>query len=87
MEHIRANGIEAPEGGVALPLRYTVYEHPSYSVVSSNALWRDPARKDEADLLRKDEAESGRRSLYFPAGAPRRAPDRRILSRPLSRQP
>ena len=66
VEHIRANGIEAPEGGVALPLRYTVYEHPSYSVVSSNALWRDPARKAEADLLRKDEAASGRRSLYFP---------------------
>ena len=26
MEHIRAKGITAPEGGVALPLRYTVYE-------------------------------------------------------------
>ncbi|MYE03274.1 MAG: hypothetical protein F4Y03_18770, partial [Alphaproteobacteria bacterium] len=57
VEHIRANGIEAPEGGVALPLRYTVYEHPSYSVVPSNALWRDPARKAEADLLRKAEDE------------------------------
>src|SRR5579863_3606737 len=30
MEYIRANHIEAPEGGVALPLRYTIYEQPSY---------------------------------------------------------
>src|SRR6202047_5364004 len=36
LEYIRANNIEAPEGGVALPLRYTVYEQPSYSIVSSN---------------------------------------------------
>ncbi len=66
LDHIRAKGIEAPEGGVALPLRYTVYEHPSYSVVPSNALWRDPARKAEADLLRKAEDELRDRSLYFP---------------------
>ena len=66
LEHIRAIGMEAPEGGVALPLRYTVYEHPSYSVVSSNALWRDPAREAEAELLRRSEDEAGQRSLYFP---------------------
>ena len=48
LEHIRANNIEAPEGGLALPLRYTVHEQPSYSIVSSNALWRDPAREAEA---------------------------------------
>ena len=41
LEYIRANNIVAPEGGVALPLRYSVYEQPSYSIVSSNALWRD----------------------------------------------
>jgi hypothetical protein len=29
LEYIRTNNIEAPEGGVALPLRYTVYEQPS----------------------------------------------------------
>src|SRR6202047_1167029 len=66
LEYIRANNIEAPEGGVALPLRYTVYEQPSYSVVSSNALCRDPAREAEAKALRKEEQDIGRRCLYFP---------------------
>src|SRR5207244_9458729 len=57
---------EAPEGGVALPLRYTAYEQPSYSIVPSNALWRDPARAAEAKALRKEEQDIGRRCLYFP---------------------
>jgi len=65
-EHIQANNIEAPEGGLALPLRYTIHEQPSYSIVSSNALWRDPAREAEAEALRKDEQDFGRRCLYFP---------------------
>ena len=55
LEYIRANNIKVPEGGIALPLRYTVYEHPSYSIVSSNALWRDPTRKAEAKVLREEE--------------------------------
>ena len=54
LEYIRANNIEAPDGGLALPLRYTVHEQPSYSVVSSNALWRDPEREADAKALRKD---------------------------------
>ncbi len=66
LEYIRANNIEAPEGGLALPLRYTVHEQPSYSIVSSNALWRDPAREAEAKALRKNEQDNGRRCLYFP---------------------
>ena len=66
LEYIRANDIEAPEGGLALPLRYTVFEYPSYSVVTSNALWRDPARETEAKLLREAEEDIGRRNLYFP---------------------
>ncbi len=66
LEHIRANEIEAPEGGLALPLHYTIREQPSYTVVSSNALWRDPAREAEAKALRKDERDNGRRYLYFP---------------------
>ncbi len=66
LDHIRANGIEAPEGGLALPLRYTVYEQPTYSIVSSNALWHDPAREAEAKLLRKADKDSERRGLYFP---------------------
>ncbi len=66
LEYIRATNIEAPEGGVALPLRYTVHEQPSYSIVPSNALWRDPAREAEAKALRKEEQDIGRRGLYFP---------------------
>ena len=60
------NSIKAPEGGLALPLPYTVYERPTYSVVPSNALWRDPARADIAAILRKNEQGSRRRDLYFP---------------------
>jgi hypothetical protein len=66
LEHIRSNNIEAPKGGVVVPLRYTVFEQPSYSIVQSNALWRDPAREVEAKALRKEEQDMGRRSLYFP---------------------
>jgi hypothetical protein len=66
LEYIRANNIEAPEGGVAVPLRYTVDAQPSYSIVSSNGLWRDPTRAAEAKALRKEEQEIGRRCLYFP---------------------
>ena len=66
LAHIRDNGIEAPVGGLALPLRYTVHEAPSYSIVSSNGLWRDSARKAEQMMLRKEERDIGRRCLYFP---------------------
>ncbi|MXX21736.1 MAG: hypothetical protein F4Y06_01580 [Rhodospirillales bacterium] len=66
LDYIQANGIEAPEGGLALPLRYTVYEEPSYTVVPSNSLWRDPARTDETKLLRQAEDDLQRRNLYFP---------------------
>ena len=66
LEYIRANNIEAPAGGLALPLHYTVGEQPSYSIVSSNALWRDPARKADAKALRKDEQDNKQRCLYFP---------------------
>jgi len=66
LAYIRAHNVKAPAGGVALPLRYTVYEQPSYSIVPSNALWRDPAREAEAKALRKEEQDIGRRCLYFP---------------------
>ena len=66
LDYIRANNIEAPEGGLTVPLRYTVYEQPSYSIVPSNALWRDPAREAEAKVLCKAEEDIERRSLYFP---------------------
>lgn len=66
LEYIKAQGIRAPDGGLALPLRYSVYEAPSYSVVSSNSLWHDPYREAEAKALRKDEHDNVRRCLYFP---------------------
>src|SRR5277367_2275216 len=67
LNYIRqSNSIKAPAGGVALPLPYTVYERPSYSVVPSNALWQDPARADMAAILRTNERGNRRRDLYFP---------------------
>jgi hypothetical protein len=66
VKHINEQGLEAPQGGVVLPLRYTVEEQPTYSIVSSNALWRDPARAEQAELVRKEEADQKRRALYFP---------------------
>ena len=66
LEHIRASGIEAPEGGLVIPLRYTVDERPNYTVVASNALWRDPAREAAANALRQEDEDIERRRLYFP---------------------
>jgi hypothetical protein len=62
----RNNAIKAPEGGLAVPLPYTVHERPTYSVVPSNTVWRDPARADMEKILRKNEADSRRRDLWFP---------------------
>jgi hypothetical protein len=61
-----SNSIKAPAGGVVLPLPYTVYERPTYSIVSSNAVWRDPARADTAAILRQNEKDNRRRDLFFP---------------------
>lgn len=67
VKYIReSNSIKAPDGGLALPLPYTVFERPSYSVVPSNAVWQDTARADVAALLRKNEEDARRRDLYFP---------------------
>ena len=66
LEHIEANGPQAPVGGLALPMRYTVMEVPSYSVVPSNAIWHDETRAADAAKLAKDERDNARRSLYFP---------------------
>src|SRR5271170_7505064 len=62
----QSNSIKAPPGGVALPLPYTIYERPSYSVVPSNTIWRDQARADMAAILRTNEQGNRRRDLYFP---------------------
>ena len=66
LDYIRDNNIEAPEGGVALPLPYTVHEHPTYSVVTSNAIWRDPAREADGNVLLEAEENNRRRNLFFP---------------------
>jgi hypothetical protein len=61
-----SNSLKVPDGGVALPLPYTVYERPTYSIVPSNAIWRDPAHADVAATLRKNEQDHRRRNLFFP---------------------
>jgi hypothetical protein len=66
LNHIQASNIEAPEGGVAVPLAYTVYEKPTYSVVPSNALWRDPAPTVDIDLLRQAQDNNQHYNLFFP---------------------
>lgn len=66
LAYIREQGIEAPEGGVALPLPYTVYAKPSYSIVPSNAMWRDPEQSDKIELFRQNEEDNRRRNLWFP---------------------
>lgn len=66
LDYIRANNFDVPEGGVALPLRYTIDERPVYTVVSSNALWRDESRKADAVALRKEDKDIENRRLYFP---------------------
>src|SRR3954453_17860752 len=62
----QSNSIKAPPGGVALPLPYTIYERPTYSVVPSNAVWRDPERADVAAVLRRNEQDHRKRNLFFP---------------------
>lgn len=67
MRYIReSNSLKAPPGGVVLPLAYTVSERPSYSIVPSNAIWRDPGHAEIAARLRKNEEDNRRRNLYFP---------------------
>ena len=67
VDYIRKNNaIEALEGGIALPMPYTVYERPTYSVVSSNSVWHDPARADMAKVLLRNEKDNRGRDLWFP---------------------
>ena len=66
LAYIRAQGMTAPEGGVVLPLPYSVYERPTYSIVPSNAIWKDTARPDVVERLRRNEQENFKRDLYFP---------------------
>src|SRR6516164_8444723 len=74
LNYIRqSNSIKAPPGGVALPLPYTVYERPGYSLVPSNAIWRDPARAETARSRGTARRSSpAARRPYREAAAPRR---------------
>lgn len=64
--HIRDQGIEAPAGGLALPLPYTIYDRPTYSIVPSHSIWRDPTQAGVAEILRKNEDGQLKRDLWFP---------------------
>ncbi len=66
LDYIKANGIGSSEETLALPLAYTIFEQPTYSIVPSNSLWEDPSRSTEAELLRENEEGNRRRNLYFP---------------------
>ena len=67
MDYIRKNDpLPVPEGGLALPLPYTIYERPTYSFVPSNAIWRDTSRPEFVALLRRNEQNNKRRDLWFP---------------------
>jgi hypothetical protein len=66
LDYIKANGIGSSEETLALPLAYTIFEQPTYSIVPSNSLWKDPSRSTEAELLRENEEGNRRRNLYFP---------------------
>ena len=66
LQYIVDQGITAPEGGLVVPLRYTVSELPSYTIVPSNAFWRDPKNTKQIEAIRKEQFDTTRRALYFP---------------------
>src|SRR6516164_7355089 len=74
VEYIRqSNSIKAPPGGVALPLPYTVYERPGYSVVPSHAIWPSPRAPGPARWRWTARGSSpAARRPYREAAAPRR---------------
>ena len=66
LEHIQSDAFDVPKECLGVPLRYTIHEEVSYSIVPSNSLWRDPTRAKDAELLRQNERNNGRRALFFP---------------------
>ena len=65
LQYIIDQGITAPEGGLVVPLRYTVSELPSYTIVPSNAFWHDPKNTKQIEAMRKEQSDTARRALYF----------------------
>src|SRR6202000_407071 len=55
-----------PDGALALPLPYPAHERPTYSIVPSHAIWKDPDQAELKETLRQNEKDNGRRDLYFP---------------------
>ena len=81
-----SNSIKAPEGGVALPLAYTVLERPIVFHRSVQRHLAGPgARRDRGDPAQERGGQPAAQPL-FPAGAARRAAHRRVLPRPLAQQ-
>lgn len=66
MEHIKAENDLTPEGALRIPLRYSVFEEPSYAVVPSYRVWSDKSREAEQHAFRENEVGNGRRALYYP---------------------
>ena len=79
-------GLTAPEGGLATPLPYTIYERSTYSVVL-NAVWRDPARATEEPRRSPERARQPQARPLVPANPARRPPHRRLPPRPQPRDP
>ena len=65
-EAIQKENLPLKEGEIRVPMRYTVNEAPSYEVVTSNALWKDPSKAKEQEMLRQNSRNNGRVALYFP---------------------
>ena len=69
MDYIRANGINAPEGGVALPLRYTVYERSTSSRRPVQCDLAGPGtRRFGGDPARQRRARAAAAATLFPTG-------------------
>ena len=82
-----SNSLKAPEGGVALPLAYTVSERPSLFHRSVQRHLAGPgARRGRGDAAQERGGQPAAQPL-FPAGAARRAAHRRVLPGPLAQQP
>ena len=49
LDYIKANGIGSSEETLALPLAYTIFEQPTYSIGPSNSLWKAPSSSTEPE--------------------------------------
>merc|ERR1719510_796043 len=66
LESIKMKNESIPEGAVALPLRYTAYEQPSFEIVPSHPFWKHPNYKPQQKAVRWELNDTRNRNLYFP---------------------